>query len=140
MTIQRNLETLVRELPIIGDADRGCLAVLESGPALPFPIARVYYLFGTPPGTRRGRHAHRALHQLAVCVSGSCTMLLDDGHSRHDAVLDRPQVAVELPPMVWHEMHGFSDDCVLMVLASAPYDEADYIRHYDDFLAAVRQG
>ena len=120
--------------------ERGSLAVMESNRDVPFGISRVYYMFGLAPGTERGFHAHRALDQWAVCVAGSCTMVLDDGVCRREVVLDSPNRGLHVPPMVWHEMRDFSPDAVLMVLASAPYDEADYIRDYPAFLAALGQG
>ena len=123
-------------LAVRGD-ERGSLVAIEGERDLPFAIARVYYVFGTLPGVDRGLHAHHQLRQLAIAVAGSCTMLLDDGQRRVSVRLDDPAVGLTLPPMVWHTMSDFSHDCVLMVLADAVYDEADYIRDYDAFLAAV---
>ena len=125
-------------LAVNGD-DRGRLVAIEGGSDLPFAIARVYYVYATTPGTVRGHHAHRALDQLAVAVAGSCTMLLDDGSQRVEVRLDDPAIGLTLPPMVWHEMSDFSPDCVLMVLASAAYDESDYIRDYAEFRGLVDQ-
>lgn len=124
-------------LPILGDA-RGSLCVIEGGRDTDFPIARVYYIFGTQPGVARGFHAHRALRQLAVCVRGSCMMILDDGRERQSVMLDRPDRGLKIGPMIWREMHEFSEDAVLMVLADRHHDEADYIRDYDAFLAQVQ--
>jgi dTDP-4-dehydrorhamnose 3,5-epimerase-like enzyme len=124
-------------LTVRGDA-RGRLVAIEGERDLPFAIARVYYVYGTTTGVDRGLHAHHKLRQLAVAVTGSCTMLLDDGKARFPVRLDDPGVGLTLPPMVWHVMSDFSPDCVLMVLADAVYDEADYIRDYDEFLAAAR--
>ena len=115
--------------------ERGRLVAIEAASDVPFAIARVYYVYATTPGTTRGLHAHRALNQLAVAVAGSCTMLLDDGAQRVSVRLDDPAVGLTLPPMVWHEMSDFSADCVLTVLADAAYDEADYIRDYNEFSA-----
>jgi dTDP-4-dehydrorhamnose 3,5-epimerase-like enzyme len=123
-------------LPPMGD-DRGSLCVIEAERDTDFPIARVYYIFGTQAGVARGFHAHLALRQLAICVSGSCTMVFDDGRKRRSVVLDRPDKGVTIGPMIWREMHDFSDDAVLMVLADRHYDETDYIRDYDTFLAMV---
>lgn len=128
----------LRTLSIRGD-QRGNLIALENEGEVPFTMQRIYYLYGTAPGTARGFHAHRALHQFAVCVSGSCTFLLDDGSERQDVVLDRPDVGLHIQPMVWHEMRDFSTDSVLLVMAAAPYDEADYIRSYEEFLSLVKQ-
>lgn len=124
------------EVVIRGD-ERGSLIAFEGGRNVPFPIARAYTVFGTLPGVRRGFHAHRALHQAAVSVAGSCTMLIDDGRDRQRVRLDRPDRLLTLPPMVWHEMEDFSPDCVLLVLADAPYEETDYIRDRAEFRRLV---
>jgi dTDP-4-dehydrorhamnose 3,5-epimerase len=124
-------------LEIKGD-ERGSLVAIEQGRQVPFAIERAYYLFGTKTGVTRGLHAHRRLHQFAVPVSGACTMLVDDGSNRTTVRLDNPAVGVTLPAMLWHEMSDFTPDCVLLVLADAPYDEADYVRDYDEFLAIAR--
>lgn len=113
--------------------DRGSLVALEDQKNVPFPIRRVYYLFGTVQGVRRGFHAHRELNQMAIVVRGSCRFHLDDGKEKIDILLDNPAQGLMLPPMLWHEMYDFSEDCVLMVLADNHYDEADYLRSYDDF-------
>jgi dTDP-4-dehydrorhamnose 3,5-epimerase-like enzyme len=118
--------------------ERGSLVAIEGFRECPFPIARVYYVYGTSPGVDRGLHAHRALNQLAVAVAGSCTMMLDDGKKKLRVRLENPATGLTIGPMIWHEMSEFSDDCVLLVLADSGYDEADYIRNYDEFLAAAR--
>ena len=123
-------------LPILGDA-RGSLCVIEGERDTPFPIARVYYIFGTEAGVARGFHAHRTLRQVAVCVRGSCSMMLDDGRVQRTIAMDRPDLTVEIGPMIWHEMSDFSDDAVLMVLADQPYEETDYIRDRARFVEAA---
>lgn len=120
-------------LPLLGDS-RGHLAVLESPDLVPFDIKRVYYIFGTQPGVARGFHAHKELHQIAVSVNGQCRIILDDGHKKETVWLDSPAKCITIEPMIWHEMHDFSEDCVLLVLASDRYDESDYLRDYDKFL------
>lgn len=127
----------LHDLSVRGDA-RGSLIALEGGREVPFDVARVYYIFGTKPGVERGFHAHERLTQWAICVGGSCTMRIDDGTTQADVLLDRPDVALEIGSMIWREMHHFSPDAVLLVLASAHYDPADYIRDHDEFLAKVR--
>lgn len=117
--------------------ERGSLIALEGTRDVPFEIKRVYYLFGTVANAQRGFHAHRHLQQFAVCISGSCIMKISDGASEQDVVLDDPRKGLLIGKMVWREMRDFSPDAVLMVLASELYDERDYIRDYDDFLAAV---
>jgi dTDP-4-dehydrorhamnose 3,5-epimerase len=118
---------------------RGSLIAIEEGTGLPFPIARVYVLYGTALGTSRGFHSHRRLRQWAICVAGSCTFLLDDGEHQHRVRLQGPELALEIGPMVWREMHDFSPDAVLMVVADSAYDETDYLRDHAQFLAAVRE-
>lgn len=126
------------EFPSLGD-ERGSLVALESAKTVPFDIQRVYYIFGTQPGVARGFHAHKILKQMAICVSGRCRMVLDNGHTRDSAWLDSSTSGLLIDRMVWHEMHDFSADCVLLVLANEYYDEADYIREYEQFLRAVAQ-
>lgn len=119
--------------PSLGD-ERGSLVALEGAKTVPFEIKRVYYIFGTQPGVARGFHAHRNLRQVAVCVKGKCRMVLDDGEKREEAWLDSPNKGLVINEMVWREMHDFSSDCVLLVLASEHYDESDYIRLYSNFV------
>lgn len=116
--------------------ERGWLVALEGGRNIPFEIRRAYTIFGTVPGVRRGNHAHRRLRQVMVCLIGSCTVLLDDGRRREEVPMRNDERGLVLDPMVWHEMHDFSPDCVLLVLADEWYDEADYIRDYGAFKAA----
>lgn len=122
----------VLELPLIGDG-RGALVPVEAEKSIPFQIKRVYYIFGTQPGVSRGYHSHINLQQLAICVSGKCRMLFDDGSNRESVWLDKPNQALLIGKNIWHEMHDFSEDCVLLVLASEHYDESDYIRDYELF-------
>lgn len=125
--------------PPLGD-DRGSLVALEGDKTVPFNIQRVYYLFGTKAGVSRGYHAHRRLCQVAVCVTGSCRMVLDDGIQREEVLLDSPTRGLVIRSMIWREMHDFTPDCVLLVLASEHYDEADYIRSYKQFRSALGEG
>lgn len=110
------------------------LVALEVDRNVPFEIRRVYYLFATADGVRRGGHAHRHLNQLAVTVRGSVTFVLDDGSGPVEVVLDDPSRGLLIGSMVWREMHDFSADCVLMVLADQLYDPDDYITDYARFL------
>ena len=128
----------LHDLQVKGDA-RGSLVALEARRDVPFDIARIYYIFGTKPDVSRGFHAHRQLRQCAVCVSGACTIVLDDGRERREIRLDRPTSALEIGPLIWHEMLDFSPGCVLLLVADAAYDEADYIRDYEEFLTSVRE-
>lgn len=119
----------------LGD-ERGHLVALEIGmeKAVPFDIKRVYYIYRTGEGVSRGFHAHKQLKQVAICLSGSCRMVLDSGKNREDVLLNSPTKGLLIESMTWREMHDFSADCVLLVLASEHYDETDYIRNYDEFL------
>ena len=125
------------DLPFLGD-DRGSLVSIENSKAVPFDIKRVYYIFGTKEGVSRGFHAHKKLKQVAVCVSGKCRMILDDGAKREEFWLDSATKGILIEDMIWHEMYDFSKDCVLLVLASEHYDESDYIRNYNEFLKGVK--
>ena len=127
------------DFPTRGDA-RGLLNIAECGARVPFVIRRVYWIHSTAPGVARGFHAHHALDQILVAVAGSCRVWLDDGTERIAVRLDGRDRGLAVGPMVWHEMDEFSPDCVLMALASAPYDEADYIRDYTAFCQAAHQG
>jgi dTDP-4-dehydrorhamnose 3,5-epimerase-like enzyme len=120
------------DFPSLGD-DRGSLVALEGNETIPFDIKRVYYLFGTRKDVTRGLHAHLALKQVLLCVAGSCKVLLDDGFVKESVFLDSPSKGLLVESLVWREMSEFSDDCVLLVVASEHYDEADYIRNYQDF-------
>ncbi|HEY4714791.1 MAG TPA: FdtA/QdtA family cupin domain-containing protein [Aquirhabdus sp.] len=126
------------DFKLLGD-DRGHLTVLEENKNIPFNIKRVYYLTDTKQGVARGFHAHKELEQVAVCVSGKCRMILDDGQHKEEIWLDSTNTAIRIEKMIWHEMHDFSPDCVLLVLANDYYDESDYIRDYQQFLAGVQQ-
>ncbi|MFJ7284454.1 dTDP-4-dehydrorhamnose 3,5-epimerase [Pseudomonas sp. NPDC099000] len=131
--------TELKDLKVIGD-NRGSLIALEQGLNIPFAIKRVYYIYDTLSDVGRGFHAHRRLEQMAICVSGSCNIVIDDGASRQQVRLDSASKALIIRNMIWREMHEFSDDCVLLVLASEYYDESDYIRDYDQFIKEVSCG
>lgn len=130
------MQTKKYTFPIHGD-ERGQLVAVEELKDVPFDIKRVYYLYETVQGVRRGFHAHKNLQQVLICVHGSCKVLLDDGREKCDVLLGKPNEGLYISNNVWREMYDFSPDAVLLVLASQLYDEADYIRDYDDFLAFV---
>ncbi len=125
------------DFPLLGDS-RGSLVALEENKQIPFVIKRVYYLYGTKEGVARGFHAHKKLKQVAICLSGSCKFILDDGLAREEVILSSPNQGLLIDSVIWREMHDFSHDCVLLVLASNVYDEADYIRDYSTFLESVK--
>lgn len=122
----------------LGD-ERGSLVALEGNKDIPFCINRVYYIFATKEGVARGFHAHKNLKQVAVCIVGSCKFALDDGKSKQEVILDSPTTGLLIEDLVWREIHDFSSDCVLMVLANKHYDEFDYIRNYEQFLEIVNE-
>lgn len=124
--------------PSIGD-NRGSLVTMETKDKIPFNIKRVYFIFDTQKNVSRGFHAHKDLQQVAVCVSGKCRMTLDDGKKSEEVWLDSPNKGIFIDKHIWREMHDFSDDCVLLVLANENYSESDYIRSYDQFLKITNQ-
>ncbi len=125
------------DLYVYGDR-RGSLVSLEEQRDVPFDIKRVYYIYGTKPGVERGKHAHIHLKQIVVCVSGSCTFILDDGKNQKEIELNRPDVGLYIGENIWREIKNFSRDCVVMVLASEYYDENEYIRNYEKFKKEVK--
>ena len=123
--------------PPHGDS-RGQLVALEEMKEIPFEVKRIYYMYDTACDAVRGKHAHRALEQILICVHGNCKVRLDDGNTKEIVVLDKPYEGLYIKNDIWREMFDFSDDAVLMVIASELYDESDYIRDYDTFLEEVR--
>lgn len=129
--IKMNL-TKFFSFPNIGD-NRGLLVSIDSSSGLPFEMKRIYFIHGTKQNTSRGQHAHKKLHQVAFCISGSCVMILDDGKNQEEVILNSPNEGINIPPLLWHEMINFTSDCILLVLADDYYDENDYIRDYKEF-------
>lgn len=126
------------ELPKITDP-RGNLSFIEGGQHIPFDIKRVYYLYDVPGGSDRGSHAHKNLQQFIVAMSGSFDVVLDDGREKRRFHLNRSYYGLYVCPMMWRDLDNFSSGAVCMVLASTRYDESDYIRDYDQFIAAVER-
>lgn len=117
--------------------DRGQLVALEEFKDIPFEIKRVYYMYDTGEGVHRGFHAHRSLEQILICIHGSCKVLLDNGTEKKVISLEKPYEGLYIANDMWREMYDFSNDAVLLVLASDFYKEEDYIRDYDVFLKEV---
>jgi len=113
---------------------KGNLSVVERNKDVPFVVKRAYYLYDVPGGESRGGHAHKALWQLIIAVSGSFSVTLDDGKDRREIVLNRPYQGLLVVPGIWRTLNDFSSGSVCLVLASEKYDEHDYIRDYDEFL------
>ena len=118
--------------------ERGALSFFEIGQnkQVPFAVKRVYYLFNLNE-KERGFHAHKELQQLIICVSGSCSMVLDDGKERKIVELSKPNQGLLIDKMIWREICNIAPNTVIVVLASEYYDESDYIRNYDEFLNTV---
>lgn len=117
--------------------DRGQLVALEEFIDIPFEIKRVYYMYETGEGVRRGFHAHKSLEQILICIHGTCKILLDNGFEKKIVPLEKPYEGLYISNDMWREMYDFSPDAVLLVLASDLYDESDYIRDYDEFIKMV---
>lgn len=128
----------ILEIDILGD-DRGNLSVIENRVQVPFDVRRVFYIYGTKQGVRRGFHAHYKTRQALISVAGSCKIHLDNTVRVDEVLLDSPNKVLILEPNDWHEMYDFSEDCVLLVLASELYDSKDYIRDYNKFLEVYSQ-
>lgn len=124
--------------PKISD-DRGNLTFIENQNHIPFDIKRVYYLYDVPGGEKRAGHAHKALHQIFISMSGSFDLNLDDGHERTTFHMNRSFWGVYVCPMIWRDIDNFSSGSTCMVLASEKYDESDYIRNYSDFINLLKK-
>jgi UDP-2-acetamido-3-amino-2,3-dideoxy-glucuronate N-acetyltransferase len=124
-------------MPLIEDM-RGNLIAAEVGRTLPFAPQRYFIVLDVPGAEVRGEHAHRMCHQFLVCVRGAVSVVVDDGRHREEFRLDSPVLGLHVPPRVWATQYGYTADAALLVFASEHYDPADYIRDYDEFLAAVR--
>ena len=125
-------------MPAITDP-RGDLTFIEGGNHVPFEIKRIYYVYNVPVDSLRGGHAHRDLEQVVFALSGSFRMTVDDGRKRQEHYLRNPRKGIYMSRLVWREMDRFSQGAVCMVLASHAFDETDYLRDYDEFLAVVRK-
>ncbi len=125
------------ELPVSSDV-RGRLTALEGEGDIPFPIARVYYLYDVPSGESRAGHAHWNLEQVLIAVSGSFAVTVDDGMQREQFIMNRPFVGLHISRLVWREIDNFSSGAVCLVIASEHFNEADYIRDYESFIEAAR--
>jgi UDP-2-acetamido-3-amino-2,3-dideoxy-glucuronate N-acetyltransferase len=126
----------VIEFPEIFDL-RGRLTFAETPGLLPFVPQRFFLVYDVPGKDVRGEHAHKDLHQVLICIKGSCAIVVDDGQNRCEIALDRPTLGLHIPPMVWGTQYKYTPDAVLLVLASDVYKADDYIRNYDEYLRLV---
>ena len=113
---------------------KGNISVIENDKTIPFEVKRVYYLYDIPGGEERGAHAHKKLQQLIIAASGSFDVILNDGNVKRRFTLNHPYQGLYVKPGIWRDLGEFSSGAVCLVLASEVYDEADYIRDYNDFL------
>lgn len=118
---------------------QGKLIAIEESKDIPFEIKRVYYIYDTGKGVVRGRHAHKTLQQILICIHGNCKVSLDNGKEKETILLEKPYEGLYVSNAMWREMYDFSPDAVLMVLASEEYREDDYIRDYETFLEFVNR-
>ena len=129
----------LHRLPSAADM-RGNLSFAEMDHHIPFDVKRIFLVYGVPSKEVRGEHAHRRLHQFMICVSGTCSLIVDNGSQQAEFLLDDPTLGVHVPPLVWSIQYKHTPDAVLLVLASDFYDNHDYIRDYAEFLQLIRAG
>lgn len=123
------------KLKTIVDGIDGTISVAENYNHIPFEIKRAYYIYNlSNPKAVRGKHAHKKLEQVLFCINGTCEIGLDDGEEQQSVIMDKPNIGIYLGTALWHTMKKFSDNCILLVLASDVYKENDYIRCYDEFI------
>ncbi len=127
------------DFQVLGDS-RGGLVSIEQNTLIPFEIKRVYYIYDTAKDVSRGFHAHRELKQVAICIAGSCRMVFHNGLVQEEYILDTPTKGVLIDGLLWREMHDFSENCILLVLASEHFDESDYIRDFTEFKSIASHG
>ncbi|RJX34524.1 MAG: isomerase [Desulfurivibrio sp.] len=126
----------IYSLPLITDL-RGSLTFAEYGQLLPFIPQRFFMVYNVPSKEIRGEHAHKKLHQFLVCVKGACSVVVDDGRNIEEILLASANIGIHIPPLVWSIQYKYTQDAVLLVLASAKYDAEDYIRDYDQYIGMV---
>lgn len=115
----------------------GNITPIQNSIEIPFDIKRVFYLYDVPGGESRGAHAHKQCHQFLIAASGSFEVLLNDGQVERVVQLNKPNIGLHIPPMIWASEINFSSGAICLVLASEQYEEEDYIRNYDEFLVKI---
>lgn len=121
----------------IGDRN-GHITAINNNLEIPFAVKRIFYLYDIPGGESRGAHAHKECHQFLIASSGSFEVLLDDGLTKRQVLLNRPDLGLHIPPGIWASEINFSSGSICLVLASHEYSEGDYLRLYDDYLNFVK--
>jgi UDP-2-acetamido-3-amino-2,3-dideoxy-glucuronate N-acetyltransferase len=137
--MKTSVEGVMLHTLLVVDDLRGSLSAGEFSAEIPFAPKRYFMVFDVPGKDVRGEHAHRLCHQFLVCARGSLTVVVDDGTASEEIVLDGPHLGLYVPPMIWAVQYKYSADALLLVFASDHYDPDDYIRDYDEFLAAIRR-
>ena len=127
------------DFPQMGD-ERGHLVIVEGGREIPFDIKRVFYIYGSGRDVVRGQHANRRSEFVLINVVGTSKVKVKDGEG-NEAIycLNRPHTGIYLPNMVWKDMYDFSEDSVLLCIASTNYDASEYIRDYEEFVRIIRE-
>lgn len=120
-------------LPQVGDRN-GHITAINNLEEIPFEVKRVYYLYDIPGGESRGAHAHKECHQFLIAASGAYEVLLDDGKTKRQVMLNRPSLGLHVPPGIWASEINFSAGSICLVLASHEYEMDDYLRDYEDFI------
>ena len=136
--ILKTKHTELVKLELIDGGQKGILQIAEAEKNIPFPIRRVFMMSGVTKGESRGAHGHKKFDQIIVPVQGSFVLGLDDGETKQEILLDDPGIGIRLKPKLWHTMHSFSSDAVNVVFCDQYYDEEDYLRDYDEFLAYIK--
>lgn len=122
------------KLQKISDGRDGILCIAESGKQIEFEIKRVFFIYNLNSlNSIRGKHAHKQLQQAVFCIQGNCTVVLNDGITEKNFILDTPETGLFIDKMIWSEFKNFDDNSILLVLASDNYDENDYIRNFEEF-------
>jgi hypothetical protein len=123
------------------DESDGILSIAEAKRNIPFDIKRIFYIYGlSSPKAQRGFHAHKELEQVLICLSGSCKLMLADGDDKQYFFLKDPNQGIYIAPKVWLQLFEFSSDCILLIFASDYFEEADYIRDFEEFIKYVESG
>ena len=134
---EREMQNVTEQCRVLNFADlgdeRGKLVVVEGSKDIPFKIERVFYIYGSDNDVIRGQHANRESEFVLINVGGTSKVRIDNGHSEAVIELNKPMMGLYIPTMVWKDMYDFSDDSILLVLASTHYDGSEYIRDYEEY-------
>lgn len=136
---KRKRESLINLVNIPKIFDDCYLCFAQTPDHVNFPIRRVFYILNRFTKMPRGYHAHKKTEQILFCIQGSIKVILDDGKRREEVILNRPEVGVVIENGIWHEMHNFKKNTILLVLASEIYDPNDYIRNYNEYLVFIKK-